>query len=394
MSSPSDFFDVVEFDYAGEKQKFIENLNFLKHMDVHEQTFYKKWYELQSYNNLISNSTLTKAKIWNASDILDEKSTISEIESMNPTIELVTTESQENHWLMLRLFCHTMEFSQTPGRFLKFLIHDGSSEKRYLGGISISSDVIAITDRDKYIGWSSENRLKGNKRINNSSIGSCIMSTQPFGYNFLGGKLAACLVTTDVVRKTWETQYNTVLAGMTTTSLYGSFSMYNSLKWWYKCGTSAGKISIKPDDSIYEIWHHWIQKNKSDEYEKMMTQKDGVSGPVTGAKQRVISSVFSELGIKAADYTHGFQRGTYYSSFYENTRDFLCDKITDKELVMKPLFIGDKNSILEWWKPRAIERYKKLLFDGKIKDNVLYYNDMIGMTYNEAKEKYLNEVGR
>jgi hypothetical protein len=394
MSSPSDFFDVVEFDYDLEKKKFIDNLNFLKNMDVHEQTFYKKWYELQSYNSLISNSTLTKASVWNASDILDEKSTISEIEAMNPTIELVKTKADENHWLMLRLFCHTMEFSQTPGRFLKFLIHDGSPEKKYLGGISVSSDVIAITDRDNYIGWSSENRLKGNKRINNSSIGSCIMSTQPFGYNFLGGKLGACLVTTDVVRETWKSQYDAVLAGMTTTSLYGSFSMYNSLKWWYKCGTSAGKISIKPDDSVYEIWHHWIQKNKPAEYAKMMTQKEGVSGPVTGAKQRVISTVFSQLGIKASDYVHGFQRGTYYSSFYENTRDFLCDKITENELVMKPLFAGDKNLILEWWRPRAIERYKKLRSEGKLKSDVLYYNDMIGMEYNEAKERYLNEVGR
>ena len=394
MSSPSDFFDVVEFDYDVEKKRLIGNLNFLKNMDVHEQTFYKKWYELQSYNSFISNSTLTKANIWNASDILDEKSTVSEIEAMNPTIELVKTESEETNWLMLRLFCHTMEFSQTPGRFLKFLIHDGSSEKRYLGGISVSSDVIAITDRDNYIGWSSENRLKGNKRINNSSIGSCIMSTQPFGYNFLGGKLGACLVTTDVIRKTWESQYKTVLAGMTTTSLYGSFSMYNSLKWWHKCGTSAGKISIKPDDVVYETWHHWIQKNKPLEYDKMMAQKEGVSGPVTGAKQRVISAIFSQLGIKTSDYVHGFQRGTYYSSFYENTRDFLCDKITDKDLVMKPLFSGDKSAILEWWKPRAIERYKKLRSHGKIKGDILYYNDMIGMEYKEAKEKYLNEVGR
>lgn len=394
MSSPSDFFEVVEFDYDVEKKRLVDNLNFLKRMDVHEQTFYKKWYELQSYNSLISKSTSTKAKIWNPADLKDEKSVIDEIERMNPTIELVKTEDEERQWTMLRLFCHTMEFSQTPGRFLKFLIHDGSVEKKYLGGISVSSDVISITDRDNYIGWTSENRLSGNKRINNSSIGSCIMSTQPFGYNFLGGKLGACLVTTDVVRGTWKSQYNAVLAGMSTTSLYGSYSMYNSLKWWHKCGTSAGKISIKPDDSVYETWHHWIQKNKPAQYEKMMTQKEGVSGPVTGAKQRVISAIFSELGIKASEYTHGFQRGTYYSSFYENSRDFLCDRIGENELVMKPLFSRDKSVILEWWKPRAIERYKKLRNDGNLKLDILYYNDMIGMEYGKAKEKYLNEVGR
>lgn len=393
MSLPSDFFEVKEFDYDGEKKRFIDNMNLLKSMDVHEQTFYKKWYELQSHNCLISKSTVSKAKIWVPSDINDEKKTVSEIEGMDPTIELVTGELEENDWLLLRLFCHTMEFSQTPGRFLKFLIHDGSAEKRYLGGISVSSDVIAITDRDNYIGWSADNRLK-DKKINNSAIGSCIMSTQPFGYNFLGGKLAACLVTTDVVRKTWMDQYKEVLVGMTTTSLYGSYSMYNSLKWWHKCGTSAGKMPIKPDDSIYEVWHHWIQENKTEEYDKMMLQKEGVSGPVTGAKQRVISTIFSQLGLKASDYVHGFQRGTYYSCFYENTREFLSNKVSPKDLKMKPLFSEDKKAILDWWRPKAIERYKKLRIDGNLKKDVLYYNDMIGMSYVEAKEKYLNEVGR
>ena len=196
MNQSDNFFDIPFFDYDGEKKKFIDNMNFLKKMDVTEQTFYKKWYEIQNYRKLISNSSLVKAKIWVPIDINDEVSTVKELESMNPTIELVTTDSQENDWLMLRLFCHTMEFSQTPGRFLKFLIHDGNeSNKRYLGAVSISSDIISINDRDRHIGWKTDDKLKGHKRINNSSIGSCIMSTQPFGYNFLGGKLVACMVT-------------------------------------------------------------------------------------------------------------------------------------------------------------------------------------------------------
>jgi hypothetical protein len=393
MSSPSDFFNVIEFDYELEKKKFIDNMNLLKSMDVHEQTFYKKWYELQSYKSFVSNSSVTKSKIWKPTDINDEKETVKQLEEMSPTIEVVTS-STESDWLMLRLFCHTMEFSQTPGRFLKLIVHDGSDEKRLLGGISISSDVIAITDRDNYIGWTSDDRLKGDKKINNSAIGSCIMSTQPFGYNFLGGKLCASLVTTDVVRNVWKSQYNNVMAGMTTTSLYGSYSMYNSLKWWHKCGTSAGKMPIKPDDNVYEIWHHWLQENHPEEYTEMMKQKEGVSGPVTGAKQRVISKIFSQLGIKSSEYVHGFERGTYYSSFYENTREFLCNKVTESDLKLKPLYAEGKSAILNWWRPKAIDRYKKLKLESKLKGDILYYNDMIGMTYDEAKEKYLNEVGR
>ena len=395
MNHADNFFDIPVFDYDNEKQKFIDNMNFLKKMDVTEQTFYKKWYEVQNYRKLISNSSLVKAKIWYPIDINDEVSTVKELESMNPTIELVSTDSQENDWLMLRLFCHTMEFSQTPGRFLKFLIHDGNeSNKRYLGAVSVSSDIISINDRDKHIGWKSDDKLKGNKRINNSSIGSCIMSTQPFGYNFLGGKLVACMVTSSTVRDIWMRLYNNVLAGMTTTSLYGGYSMYNSLKWWHKCGESAGKIPIKPDDTFYETWHHWLQTNKKDKYIKAMTQKEGVSGPVTGAKQRTISMIFSELGMSTSNYTHGYQRGVYYSSFYENTKEFLSNKISEEELKIKPLFKDDKKSILDWWVPKAVKRYVSLKNEKRLKSDILYYNSMIGMNYNEAKEKFFNEVGR
>jgi len=395
MTSSNDFFDIPEFDYNGYKTKFLENINFLKRMSVEEQTFYKKWYELQDYIKYANTSSQVKAKIWVPSDITDSERTIKEIEEINPTIELVSGESQEIDWLMLRVFCHTMEFSQTPGRFLKFLIHnDDESNKKYLGAVSLSSDVICISDRDNYLRWTPDDKLKKSKRINNSAIGSCIMSTQPFGYNFLGGKLIACLITTSAVRDAWKRLYDNVLVGMTTTSLYGSYSMYNSLKWWHKCGSSAGKIPIKPDDKIYEVWHHWIQQNKKEKYEEVMTQKEGVSGPVTGAKQRSISMIFNELGIKLSDYTHGYERGVYYSEFYENTKEFLQNKIGEDQLKMKDLYVNDKKAVLDWWKPKAIERYKKLSLENKIKSDILYYNSMIGMTYEEAKRRYFNEVGR
>ena len=220
------------------------------------------------------------------------------------------------------------------------------------------------------------------------------MSTQPFGYNFLGGKLVAALITTKATRDIWKKLYDETLVGMTTTSLYGSYSMYNSLKWWHKCGSSTGKMMIKPDDSVYDIWHQWLKDNKKDIYDKAMTQKDGVSGPVTGAKTRVINMIFQTLGIKTSDYTHGYERGVYYSAFYENTKEFLQNKIKEEDLKLKELFSKDKQGVLEWWKPKAIERYKKLQNEGNIKSDILYYNKMIGMTYDEAKLNFFNEVGR
>ena len=392
MSNP--FFDTDDFDFESEKHKFIKNLDFLKSMSAEEQTFYKKWIEVQQLTNYINKSGVSKARIWTPTDINNQELTIKEIEQLKPTVVHVVDDPIDADWIMLRTFCHTMEYAQTPGRFIKLLISDGNENNpRYLGVVSISSDVITITDRDKYIGWTAENKLE-DKKLVYSAIGSCIMSTQPFGYNFLGGKLVAALVTSNATRKIWKDLYGQTLVGITTTSLYGSYSMYNSLKWWHKCGSSTGKMTIKPDDSVYNTWHQWIKDNKADEYKKAMTQKEGVNGPVTGAKNRVLSMIFQSLNIKTSNYTHGYERGVYYSCFYENSKEFLQNKIGEEQLKMKELFKRDSDAIMEWWRPKAIERYKKLKSEGNLKPDILYYNKMIGMSYEEAKTNFFSEVGR
>jgi hypothetical protein len=394
MDALQEFFGVEAFDFESNKKNLISNLDYLKSMSVEEQTFYKKWLEIQDYRDIASKLNTIKARIWHPTDINDEVSTIKEIENCQPELVYVETKQQNEDWTLLRVFVSTFEFSQTPGRFLKFLIVDRNKpETPYIGVLAVSSDVITITDRDNYIGWNKNNKIK-DKKLAHSAIGSSIISTQPFGYNFLGGKLAAAMVVSKGVQDKWKELYNQTLVGMTTTSLYGSYSMYNSLKWWHKCGTSAGKIAIKPDDTIYKVWHEWVKENCADKYEKAMTQKEGVSGPVTGAKSRVISMIFSKCGIKQSHYMHGYERGVYYSCFYENTKEYLQNKINDDQLKMKDLFKKDVTGILDWWRPKAIERYKKLKNEGNLKPEIHYYNKMIGMSYEEAKNAYFNEVGR
>ena len=394
MDTLQEYFGIESFDFEGNKRKLVDNLNLLKSMSVEEQTFYKKWMEIQTCESLSNKANMIKAKIWTPTDINDESLTIKEIESINPKLVYVESKQQNEDWTILRIFGHTMTFDQTPGRFVKFLVTDGDIDNpKYIGCISVSSDVIAITDRDNYLGWTTSDKME-KKRLAHSAIGSCIMSTQPIGYNFLGGKLIAAMITTSTVRDLWKQLYGQTLVGMTTTSLYGSYSMYNSLKWWHKCGSSAGKISIKPDEDIYKVWHEWVKDNCTEKYDKAMTQREGVSGPVTGAKSRVLSMIFSKCDIKQSHYQHGYERGVYYSCFYENTKDYLQSKINDDKLIMKDLFKRDSQAVCEWWRPKAIERYKKLKSESNLKTNIHFYNQMIGMSYEEAKSVYFHEVGR
>ena len=76
---------------------------------------------------------------------------------------------------------------------------------------------------------------------------SSIVPVQPFGYNLLGGKLLACISTGEGVRECWKDKYKDTLVGNTTTSLYGDYSMYNSIPIWNDKTDSSilflGKVS-------------------------------------------------------------------------------------------------------------------------------------------------------
>lgn len=387
----SEFFELPN-SYDEEKQKFIEHMNFLKNMSNEELTLYKKWIEIQESGNLIDKSLQLKANIWVPQDIYNVPQTIKEIGNLNPEIVFISPSNKlaMEEWLILRTFIHTMEFEQNPGRFLRFLIKDKETQK-YLGVVSLGSDVLSIDCRDKWLGWSYETKVD-NGKLRHSAIATTIVATQPLGYNFLGGKLIASLLTLPVVRDTWKELYNEQLVGITTTSLYGIHSMYQRIPFWKELGETVGKVMIKPDDRYYEFWHHWIKENKSEKY-GLRTEGRG-NGPATGVKQKIITLIMQELGLKQSNYSHGFNRGVYYCSLYENTKEFLCGTVDESKLILNKKIQHDLSDVLNWWKPKAIDRYKKLSLEGKIKPEILYYNQLFGKSWEQTKEQFLGEVGR
>ena len=392
------FFEVESFDFDKERKNFIDNLNFLKSMSVQEQTLYKKWQEFNKdvYSMQQKSSHFDKIEnsLWMPSDIYNQESTIREIQELDPIVEHIDPSDSNKvmMWTLLRRLIHTMEYTANPGRNVKFLVRNKTS-KKILGVICLGSDVTSLGARDIFIGWSKDNKFKDGK-LKYTSIGTTICCTQPLGFNFLGGKLVAALVTSSVIRDAWKKLYGQTLVGLSTTSLYGIHSMYNSIPHWKTLGSSKGKIALKPDDSTYEVWHKWLKENQSDEYLKQTTQKEGVAGPPTGVKQKIINMIFRAVGVKPANYMHGFKRGIFYADIYENGKEFLRGEIEEKELKMKKKYNDDSEYIMKWWKPKAIKRYTKLLKENKIKPEKLFYGDIVGKTWEETKEQYLGEVGR
>ena len=395
-----------EFNYDEMKKKFIENLDYLRTMSVEEQTLYKKWMEWNE--DLIGNMKKLPVlqshydALWKPTDIMNKELTIAEIQAIDPYVEIVDDDpKQSTRWTEIRRLIHTMEFQANPGRNVKCYVKDRTSGK-ILGQICLGSDITSLGVRDEYIGWQKEDKFK-NGKLNCTTIATTIVSTQPFGYNFLGGKLIAALATSPEVRDYWQKKYNNPLVGVGTTSLYGIHSQYNGIPHFKTLGESKGKISTKPDDKVYDPWHQWLKENKKEWYEQHITrerERNGESmgyeknGPVSGIKQKIIQAIFKELGIKGNAYDHGFQRGVYFAQMYENGNEFLCSKIEEKDLVLKEKFAKGNEYTVKWWKDKAIKRYEKLFEEGKIKPEVLFYVNAIGMTWEQMKDNYLKEVGR
>lgn len=437
--------DGASFDFDLKKKKFIEHMGMLKNQSVQENTLYKKWKELTTDFNTtrdIQLAQIVEAKIWRPTDINNKELTIKEINELNPEVVIVEPDdSTFTDWKYLRVMCSTFEFTANPGRLVRILIRDKNTGK-YLGVCALGSDVASITVRDKWIGWTKENKFDDGL-LNSTSIGTTIVPTQPFGYNFLGGKLVASILTTKTVRDYWKSKFGDTLVGLTTTSLYGSHSMYQRIPFWKELGVTAGKIALKPNDEVFQEWANYLKVNHSEAFDKatipyvaditqygeewicsdefiritastkeelvaklendnysvhstgeVYDRKSRHKFPPTGPKQQTMLLLFKTLGIKSSDYEHGFQRGVYFAPIYENTRDYLKKQITEDKLILSNKLTDDVESVMLWWREKAIKRYINLYESNRLNDETLYYRKMVQMTWDDAKNIYLNEVGR
>ncbi len=390
-------------EYDKIKEWINKELEFFKNMSVEEYTLYKKWYEINKKWGHRANKNVSlffgkdpevievkyvKNKIW----IPESPEDYNDLD-----IELIYTKDKCDEkygfnliWNILRVFGSSMYFSSNPGRNLFFIVRDKKT-KKYLGVLQFSSDFMDLTLRDNYIGWSRDYRTNSG-RLNHTTIGSTIVPTQPLGYNYLGGKLLALLCASDIVANKWKEIYENELVGITTTSLYGSFSQYNSLKYWKKCGHSKGTASFEPSKELKNEMYKWLAWNDPYEYylQKVYITEFGLSN--RSLLMRAKENLFKKFGYKKEIQT-SFERGVYFCGLYENTNQFLRGEIEERDL--KPRFDNKVESLVELWKEKyAKKRIENLKKNNKINMNILFYDDMLYMDWEETKEKYLKNVGR
>jgi len=351
-------------ELKNKRDELIDNMNFLKSLDEREIVIYKKLKEIQNSNFEEKDLESVSKNIYQFSNISNKNITLEELSRLKPSLHLVEKDLKEFN--ILRVLIHSMEWSCNPGRNLKYIVKDDESGK-YLGVITLGSDVSSIKCRDEYIGWTKKNKFE-EKKLNNTCIASTIVPVQPMGYNVLLGKLIACLCSSKIIRDDWKKRYGDTLVGVTTTSLYGSFSMYNSIPMWKKVGTSSGQIVIKPDDKHYLYWNDWVKKNFPDEYYHATHS--------TGPKQNVINLIFRKLGIMRKQYENEQEKGVYFLNLYKNSREFLRGEIGEGDLILEDKVEMGMKYILNWWINKSIKRYEGLFKKKKLQNEVLWYENI------------------
>ena len=404
------------------------DLSFVSQMDVKEYTLYQKWcevhekYPTEEINTLFGTERQlidpsqramideVKSNIWTPDSpdaYLDlepvliytddsGKKVSTGIDGSTVTQEVKRSDLPER-WNTARTFISTMKNNSNIGRNLNFFAQDKKTGK-YLGVVCISSDFLDLTPRDNVIGWEREKKTQGGM-INYTAIGSTIVPFQPLGYNYVGGKLLALLCLSDTVQDLWKKQYGDTLVGVTTTSLYGKtkangLSQYDNLDHWLPMGFTSGSVSFEPErNTRYEI-REWLKKNHTRKYFEWYVAKKPSGQPYKrDHKNRSLSFTYSKLGIPKELIRSEHARGIYFSPLYDNTYDFLCGKCDGNDL--KKSFETSTESLSNTWKEKhARGRIGFLKKKNKVSTETLFYDDLIYLTWQETKDKYLSQVGR
>ena len=405
--NPVDGFEHIDEQVL--KETVMSDLDYASQMDVREYTLYQKWCEVKErYPTSLGFSSLTntdelfmddpkqKALVEKVKNRFWMPSEPDDYEKLKPVMKLYNGDLAET-WNAIRTFSSTMKNNSNIGRNLFYVIEDEVTNK-YLGVICISSDFLDLTPRDNAIGWPRDVKTKQNM-INHTAIGSTIVPLQPLGFNYMGGKLLALLCLSDTVQKDWKEKYGDVLVGVTTTSLYGKtktngLSQYDNLEHWNAMGFSSGSVAFEPTRSTKKMIFDWLKEKHTKKYFEWWEAKNPQGLPLKrDHKNRSLHYAYPKLSIPKEKTRTEHQRGIYFSPLYDNTNEFLCKQITEDKLVKS--FDTSLEALTTIWKTKyAKGRIRQLQKKNNVSYETLFYDDLIYLSWEETKAKYLPQVGR
>lgn len=265
-----------------------------------------------------------------------------------------------------------------PGRKLRFAVRETTTQK-WVGFVRFGSPTIMMKPRNELLGCVITNELETTKSFNRATMmGFVIVPTQPFGYNYLGGKLLAGICCSHEIREQLNQKYKMNLCMFETTSLYGStksVSQYDGMKPYLRFGgvTESDFLPLM-HGSTYEDLYSFVKQSHGSplvSYDDSSKKLKIMNKIVTWTKNALKSNPeeyarFVSVVDQARSLTE--RKRYYYSNYgFSNFRDVVLGKtdtlIPDKEVYDK--FYMD--NIIQWWKNKATNRYQTLKSEGRLR---------------------------
>ena len=269
---------------------------------------------------------------------------------------------------------HVIEHN-IPGRELRWLVREKNSGK-IMGFIRFGSPTINSKPRNNWLGRAPDLSVFNRHAV----MGFAIVPSQPFGYNYLGGKLLALMCVSHYAREQVSKVFEKDIALFETTSLYGSTtsaSQYDGLKPFirYKGLTDSQFTPLLHKESFHKLhnkfkeWNHGepLTENRASS-KKMKRQNKMISIIRNSLKDEEKLNEFNSIIQMAFGLTQ--RKRAYVSDYgYQNVREVILGE-QDKLIKGQNWDKFEYDNIIKWWKKKAGKRYEKLKSEGRFRTEV------------------------
>ena len=262
-----------------------------------------------------------------------------------------------------------------PGRELRWMVYEKNT-KKLIGFIRFGSPTINSKPRNIWLGKPANLSLMNR----HTAMGFVIVPSQPFGYNYLGGKLLALMCVSHYAREQVSKVFEKDIALFETTSLYGSTtsaSQYDGLKPFirYKGLTDSKFLPLLHREKFHELHNAFTEWNDNQPLtenrassKKMKRQTKMISIIRNSLQDKDKLNKFNSVIQMAFSLTQ--QKRAYISDYgYGNVREVINGE-QDKLVRGQNWDKFYLENIIEWWKKKAGKRYDKLKAEGRFRSNV------------------------
>ena len=277
---------------------------------------------------------------------------------------------------------HVIEHN-IPGRELRWMVYEKNT-KKIIGFIRFGSPTINSKPRNIWLG-----KAPDLSRFNRHAVmGFAIVPSQPFGFNYLGGKLLALMCVSHYAREQVSKVFEKDIALFETTSLYGSTtsaSQYDGLKPFmrYKGLTESKFLPLLHDEAFHTLHDRFtllnnntpLTDNKASS-KKMKRQTKMISIIRNSLKKHGELEKLKEFNcVIDSAFSLTQKKRTYFCEYgYSNVREVILGE--QEELICGPNW--DKfylENIISWWKKKATKRYEKLKQENRFRTKVELWTD-------------------